>query len=145
MKPRFTTSCFIRIDNPMKRYDIIDKLKCFGYKVAHFFSWEKVILVENDHIQTFSIDDIFLFPDFSVDCGENIPLFLALTGMSDRDDKDQWFINDQYKSIGCVMWHQEQGKQFKKYMVEWEDGSTDIRSDFRKATAEEIINHFKRL
>ena len=26
----------------------------------------------------------------------------------------------------------------------WEDGETDIRNEFRKATVEEIIKHFKK-
>lgn len=31
-----------------------------------------------------------------------------------------------------------------QYYVEWEDGETDIRNEFRKATVEEIIKHFKK-
>ena len=41
-------------------------------------------------------------------------------------------------------WHLCDEKKFKHYYVEWEDGETDIRSEFRKATVEEIIKHFKK-
>lgn len=43
------------------------------------------------------------------------------------------------------MWHLCDEEEFKHYYIEWEDGETDIRSQFRKATAEEIIEHFKTL
>lgn len=63
--------------------------------------------------------------------------------MNDENDRKQWFINDNYADVGCVMWHLCDEEKFKHYYIEWEDGETDIRSQFRKATAEEIVEHFK--
>ena len=81
---------------------------------------------------------------FAYDCGDNIELFKALVAMNDENDMQQLFICDTYADIGCVMWHLCENKKFKHYYVEWEDGETDIRSEFRKATVEEIIKHFKK-
>lgn len=115
-----------RIDNDKWVYG--DLIHCYGADAGRIF------------IKTFT----GLYEVDPTTVGENIELFKALAAMNDENDMQQLFICDTYADIGCVMWHLCENKKFKHYYVEWEDGETDIRNEFRKATVEEIIKHFKK-
>jgi hypothetical protein len=74
-------------------------------------------------------------PGKVVDCGTNITLFKALAAMNDENDREQWFIGD----AGMVLcpeynfWHYAHNELENTWCV----------NNFRKATVEEIIEHFK--
>lgn len=147
---KFTTPCFVRVEDVEKRKELAVWLSSIGRYVSH-------AVTSSDYHKDWVIVTEPYDPDLDgyvgiwakapkspafIDCGENIDLFKALAAMNDKNDREQWFINDAYANIGCVMWHLCDEKKFKHYYVDWEDGVTDIRSYFRKATVEEIIEHF---
>lgn len=148
---KFTTPCFVRVEDAEKRKELAVWLSSIGRYVSP-------AVTSSDYHKDWVIVTEPYDPDLDgyvgiwaktpkspafIDCGENIELFKALAAMNDENDREQWFINDNYANIGCVMWHLHDEKKFKHYYVDWEDGATDIRSDFRKASVEEIIEHFK--
>ena len=148
---KFTTPCFVRVEDAEKRKELAVWLSSIGRYVSP-------AVTSSDYHKDWVIVTEPYDPDLDgyvgiwaktpkspafIDCGENIELFKALAAMNDENDLDQWFINDAYANIGCVMWHLCDEKKFKHYYVDWEDGATDIRSDFRKATVEEIIEQVK--
>ena len=142
---KFITPCFVRIEDAKKREELIGWLFNLGYELC-----EHLRGIDGDSpvvIAAFGKIDLWVRThcksETCFDCGENIELFKALAAMNDENDRKQWFINDNYADVGCVMWHLCDEKKFKHYYVEWEDGETDIRSQFRKATAAEIVEHFK--
>lgn len=147
---KFTTPCFniyiqVRVEDVKKRKELIGWLFSIGYALCgHLIGMDGETPVV---VAAFGKFDLWVRTHYKsetcFDCGENIELFKALAAMNDENDLDQWFINDAYANIGCVMWHLCDEKKFKHYYVDWEDGATDIRSDFRKATVEEIIEQFK--
>ena len=79
-----------------------------------------------------------------IDCGTNEELFLALAALRDDTNENQWFIaqgtiwvkdcNDE------IIVYYDEGEWFlwNEYLF-----IENSLSDFRKATAEEIIDHFK--
>lgn len=143
MTKQFTTPCYVRIEDKGKRKEVCEQLHPVGYKIKVDYTEDiNPIVVASKLGILYDASQFEDVPGF-IDCGINIPIFLALAAMNDSDDKDQLFINDKYKDIGCTMYHVESTKKFNKYLVEWEDGLTDLRCDFRKATVPEIIEHFK--
>ena len=144
---KFITPCFVRVENPEKRKDLFEWLCEIGYVPTYRIDKYYPVVVAGLTKECVDIAPKSVFEGLAyyglIDCGENIELYKALAAMNDDNDREQWFINDNYADVGCVMWHLCEEKKFKHYYVEWEDGETDICSDFRKATAEEIIEHFK--
>ncbi len=72
----------------------------------------------------------------AIDCGTNIDLFKALAAMNDSNDREQWFVG-----IGGL----PLGKIFRVSLKSKFDEVDEFGSMWRKATAEEIIEHFKNL
>ena len=98
-------------------------------------------------IHTDAQEDIFnrfLKTTKSIDCGDNEELFLALAALRDDSNENQWFIATN------TMWDENYNGEITVYYEEgdwllWDNYSfmEDMPSDFRKATVEEIIEHFK--
>lgn len=145
---KFTTSCFVRVEDAEKRNNLLKWMFDIGYASRYRIDRNYSIVVAGltEGLVDVAADNTTkgLERYGLINCGENVKLFKALAAMNDKNDREQWFINDTYANIGCVMWHMSDERKFKHYYVEWEDGETDIRSDFRKATAEEIIEYFNR-
>ncbi len=149
---KFTTPCFVRVEDAVERRKLVEWLEvrigyrycvgCFNARSAIDSPWIPYVGVSS-RAETGFVECFVQCPDEGIDCGKNIELFKALAAMNDENDREQWFVNDAYANIGCELWHLCEEKTFKHYYVDWEDGATDLRYDFRKATAEEIIEHFK--
>ncbi|WP_286726973.1 hypothetical protein [Alistipes sp. UBA1686] len=145
---KFTTPCFVRVEDAEKRTELLKWMFDVGYAGRYRIDPSCPIVVAGlekdcaDVACAGATEGLAVFG--LIDCGDNIELFKALVAMNDENDMQQLFICDTYADIGCVMWHLCENKKFKHYYVEWEDGETDIRSEFRKATVEEIIKHFKK-
>ena len=73
---------------------------------------------------------ILLMIDNTIDCGENIELFKALAAMNDKNDHYQWFVSTLKPERLGLNNSMDDNRLFAEPL-------------FRKATAEEIIEHFK--
>ena len=121
---KFTTPCFVRVENSEKRHELIVWLKSVGYRHLPFF-------FQSDNIAT-EEDGFIWMTDWNrggtYDFGTNIELFKALAAMNDDNDREQWFI-EEGKMFKCT------NDKINNYSCHW--------LTTRKATADEIIEHFK--
>lgn len=151
---KFTTQCFVRVEDMEKRKDLTEWLKGIGYMVCRcclFDGWNTLHCgaINQNRIAS----EVHGIPDYdgdtgynvgwfktedadkecpSYDCGEDIDLFKALAAMNDENDREQWFIDE--------LGHFEKCRVNEANIVGWIMlyGKTP-----RKASAEEIIEHFK--
>lgn len=119
----FTQKCFIRKNNTR----LILKLDSIGYKTNPLVSTEqffdkKLFLVTDVNGYFLPVKPQSVLPD-CFDCGKNEDLFFAISALRDDTTKHQWFIDAFGK------WH---------YGLPITDGI------LRKATVEELIEHFKK-
>lgn len=141
----FTTSCFIRKNTTELR----KKLEDLGYeRNAYECFWDDenryiiTTIDSNDNAYyTLCIKDSCLLKNKEfINCETNEELFLALVSLRDDSDYMQWFISDETKQFyKCTSnkfdFHQEG-------IANWLCCSS--AEYFRKATVEEIIEHFKK-
>lgn len=120
----FTTPCFVRVENPEKRKELIEWLKGIGY--THFPFIRDSCLIATDSDGRIWLTDANR--DGAYDCQTDTDLFKALAAMNYENYREQWFV--------------EEGKMFKctsdkidNYTYNW--------PTTRKATAEEIVEYFK--
>lgn len=133
----FLTPCFVRVDDPAEREKLIEWMEEIGYTHLPFIS-------ESDKISTDSNGMIWLTDanrGGAYDCGTCVDLFRALAAMNDENDREQWFvvqkdISDFY-DIDDIIYHK--GDMFFN-----ESGEPLVEKNFRKATAEEIVEYFKK-
>ncbi|WP_270369666.1 hypothetical protein [Bacteroides fragilis] len=135
----FTTPCFIRKNTEELR----NKLKGLGYYCNPYLGWNNLCTSTYGLASVYSMsDDINVISKEMdiIDCGTNEELFLAIVALRDDTDKNQWFI--------CTEDYIESPDK------EWKVGDWDLNtcpdvtygqqlSHWRKATVEELINHFK--
>ena len=144
----FIQPCFIRKNTPELR----KKLEELGYISTNAWYDENfaICTIYRDNrgeYFTFKIDDDFeriIAPSYPyIDCGTNEELFLALTTLRDDTDVNQWFI---YNTIGNRVGKFETVIWVKCLDVKMEDyfSYDNIYKFMRKATVEEIIEHFKK-
>jgi hypothetical protein len=162
----FLQSCFIRKNTPELR----TKLKELGYHICSCAEFEDSIWLRTSFITNEPtvhgigfIDedytgrkttqeelDFFLYENSKsknprIDCGDNEEIFLALAALRDATNEHQWFIatdtlwDENYN--GEITTYFEKGQWFK--YDEW-SYIEDMPSYFRKATVEEIIEHFNK-
>lgn len=141
---KFTTPCFVRVKDAEKRKELAVWLSSIGRYVS------PAVTSSDDHKDWVIVTEPY-DPDLDgyvgiwaktpkspafIDCGENIELFKALAAINDENDREQWFTDtaDDFCLCSSDRWSDEwQKENFEKYYCYW-----------RKATAEEIIGHFKR-
>ena len=143
----FTTPCFIRKNTPELR----KKLEELGYKPfgSVKYEWDTGWGLSTDNrlgeFESFDnngLENIIKCesPDYedSIDCGENEELFLALAALRDDKPDYQWFLWEDNDGI----YHTELEDSWRKYIPneKWEEWWW---FEVRKATVEEIIEHFK--
>lgn len=137
----FTQPCFIRKNTPELR----KKLEELGYRYCSTFDKETPYLWLGEGViyDTFNINITTIevgkyFSPYGISCGTNEELFLALASLRDDNDYMQWFICDDNESMFKV----DKSDMFmSKFIHEYMDG-WDV-SGARKATVEEIVEHFK--
>lgn len=120
----FTTPCFIRKNTPELR----KKLGELGYKVsneAHIN--DNFLTIDNNEV--FGIEEPYTPEECNgyIHCGTNEKLFLAIAALRDDTDKYQWFISPE----GVWVYN-------KDY-----DSILEVSLKWHKATANELIEHFK--
>lgn len=144
---KFTTPCFVRVEDAEKRKELIEWLYSIGYENdanSADINDDRTQIVAVSMIESgFYHGNIYL-PQYWVDinsgiyryftnCGTNIDLFKALAAMNDENDREQWFVG-MYES-DYNTWHLNHHKHLQIFC---KNGV-----QLRKATAEEIIEHFK--
>lgn len=156
---KFTTTCFVRIENAGKRKEMTEWLKGIGYMVCRCCLFDGWNTLHCGAINRNRIDsEVHGIPDYdgdtgynvgwfktenadkeypSYDCGENIELFKALAAMNDENDLNQWYVCDV--PYWCDL---RQGDWVIKR--DTMDHTTFFPSVFHKATVAEIIEHFKK-
>ena len=147
----FTTPCFIRKNTP----EIKKKLEELGYKDygnLRFYGDPIIIYCNVNHFFTspFVLEGeqyIGKYNNF-IDCGDNEDLFLAVAALRDDTDKNQWFFSTGWTDYAgnsipdkWVYCDQNTLEQFA-----WVNNSPNSysREMWKKATIEEIIEHFKK-
>lgn len=123
----FTTPCFVRVENPEKRKELIEWLEGIGY--THFPFIRDSCLIATDSDGRIWLTDANR--DGAYDCQTDTDLFKALAAMNDENDREQWFTDG---------YHFELCPTNKADMVAWH---MMYRTKPRKATAEEIVEYFK--
>lgn len=136
----FTQSCFIEKNTPELR----KKLEDIGHVryPYEFADWDddrpdrKYIVIDIMYY-TYSTKPIGKPKkggDF-VDCGDNEELFLALASLRDDTDKNQWIIDEANECFGFE----------DSWMICDRDDMNNrcVYTHYRKASAKEIIEHFK--
>lgn len=136
---KFTTPCFVRVEDAEKRKELIGWLFSIGYALCeHLIGMDDetpVVVAAFGKINLWV--RIHCKSETCFDCGENIDLFKALAAMNDENDLNQWYVCDV--PYWCDL---RQGDWVIKR--DTMDHTTFFPSVFHKATAEEIIGHFKR-
>lgn len=144
---KFTTPCFVRVEDAEKRKELTEWLEGIGYYVCscclfggcntlHCCGIDRLKIAYEVHGICYSIDQFkaeiaeSCYPSY--DCGTNIALFKALAAMNDENDYMQLFINksNRYRWVFC-----NDQRLFDVVAKE---------CDWRKATAAEIVEHFKK-
>ena len=142
----FTQPCFIR----KNILELRKKLEELGYEPCHrmtiypdvykniaacnFFGSKYYGVSDDEATRSGSIADAIKNRGM-IDCGTNEELFLALAALRDDTDKNQWVIDEANE---CFGWEDS-------WMICDKDDMNErvVYTHYRKATVEEIIEHFK--
>ena len=122
---KFTTPCFVRVENVEERRQLVKWLVDIGYRIYHNHPNPDSIVTDG------SGGGAYLgrwARVGKIDCGENIGLFKALAAMNDENDNEQYFVTELAGSSYCV--HKNRNTNLAYSLT------------CRKATVEEIIEHF---
>lgn len=149
----FTTPCFIRKNTQELRNKLIE----LGYKSSRVIDDnEELCLATGLNKYTHITNEMFDSKDphitwncaGRIDCGTNEDLFLALAALRNDTNNNQWFIAESSLSvsfddaIGNDHYFVEPKGRFFFWGIEYQN-STIILGNFRKATVDELIEHFK--
>lgn len=133
---KFTTSCFVRVEDVNKRNELIRWCENIigrdgGHTVGADWITGEYVLCMGDITYCCRYAELaFLTNDDTIDCGENIELFRSLAAMNDGNDHYQWFVATLKPELLALNNSMDDNRLFAEPL-------------FRKATAEEIIEHFK--
>lgn len=127
----FLTPCFVRVEDPEEREKLIEWLEGIGYIFNDCFIGARECAVSK-YLKNFYVISgdphisrmckaLDAKPEYGnyIDAGTNVDLFRSLAAMNDENDREQWFVEDE-------MWYIQTG------------------IPARKATAEEIVEYFKK-
>ena len=135
---KFTTPCFVRVEDAEKRKELAVWLSSIGRYVSP-------AVTSSDYHKDWVIVTEPYDPDLDgyvgiwaktpkspafIDCGENIELFKALAAMNDENYNEQYFVTELAGSSYCV--HKNRNTILAYSLT------------CRKATVAEIIEYFKK-
>jgi hypothetical protein len=126
----FTTPCFVRVENPEKRKELIEWLELIGYKLEYLRNDGVIVLTSENRVYVYgeAVHEIIKSDYDAIDCGKNIELFKALAAMNYENYREQWFV-EEGKMFKCT------SDKINNYPYNW--------PNTRKATVEEIVEYFK--
>lgn len=142
----FTTPCFVRVENPEKRKELIDWLEGIGYRLEYLRHDGVIVLTSENRVYVYgeAVHEIIKSDYDTIDCGENTELFNALAAMTDGPE-----CTEQYLMPTANLYILKRGK-IKQLAAKGELLHNDVIvkcggvfSSLRKATAEEIVEYFK--
>ena len=144
MTQKFTTPCFIRKNTAELR----KKLEELGYKQVEngvnewHIPMSKLPYLEtgyDDRVGNFFVGENGYWHTCAIDCGTNEGLFLALAALREDNDYMQWFVDKRGVFVQC------KHRQIQEFVDIAAINGYDIGGDWlRKATVEEIIEHFNK-
>lgn len=132
----FTTPCFI-LKNTLQ---LREKLEGLGYRIGNKYCIDNNFLA-TDNNEMFGIEEPYLPEECNgyIHCGFNEELFLAIAALRDDTNYMQWFVcTSDYKEFD--------GKEWKVGDFDLNtcpDDFDNILPHWRKATVNELIEHFK--
>lgn len=138
----FTTPCFVRIEDAEKREEVISKLEEMGYIIACNHTEGCGLYTSNAYMDgvVFAFRKEFYPVMRCINCSTNIDLFLAIAGMRDDTDKDQWFSRHYFSpAIGPWMVKSD----FDEFGGIKVGGWEITLAYWYRSTAEEIVEYFK--
>lgn len=147
---KFTTPCFVRVEDAEKRTELLKWMFDVGYMGRYRIDPSCPIVVAGlekdcaDVACAGATEGLAVFG--LIDCGDNIELFKALVAMTDdRDDVNQWYVfaADYYFGEEDVYYHRGHVISGIDMIYVFEDWRNALYY-CRKATADEIIKHFKK-
>ena len=146
MTQKFTTPCFIRKNTEELR----KKLEELGYKLNNGKAWGRFLVTfrieeTNEWKYVASPEwDLQNNPDIdvSIDCGTNEDLFLAIAALREDSDYMQFFT-DGTEFILCDRY--DWVDMYSVFCSGLSNAKARVKEldKFQKATAEELIEHFK--
>ena len=133
----FTTQCFIRKNTPELR----KKLEELGYNRHPSYGDNGQYLYLNRGFYHTNVVGYSEEIERMIDCGTNEELFLALASLRNDTNEHQWFISNVDIFTEC---YNNEWRLYENWCNTFtiEDLNSEI-SPIRKATVEEIIEHFK--
>ena len=137
---KFKTPCFVRVEDAEKRDELIAYCKKIGY--LQKYACDNKYLTVIAGFEPNQVDTALWCKDLRdamlgrglIDCGTDIELFKALAAMNDENDREQWFTDTADGFSKCSV---------DRWLDEWQPEYHDRYSIWRKATVEEIVEHFK--
>lgn len=139
----FTTPCFVRVKDAEERDKLLAWCENLGYTTSGFrFSMPQPVcylFTSSDFVGRCGELAIGSLPAGAIDCGTDIELFKALAAMNDENDYMQYFVfaaQDQQPDEFFLCANQK----WPKWVL---PTCLSLGLSPRKATAEEIIEHFK--
>lgn len=145
----FKQPCVFHPENNAQRVEAIEWLEKLGYSYGRFVDTENIISTsppdKSGYCYVATNDYVYTHWEDRFDCHSNLPLFKALTALSDDDDYLQWFHKNYWGNLAIPDWNICQEKicngfsfNIKKY-----GDVVCLKGHWIKATAEELIEHFK--
>lgn len=143
----FTNSCIILKNTKSLR----DKLEEFGYKIplcSSYYEGRKrgflcrpnlAIGVPED-CDDFNLDEYLKNNPHIIDCGTNEDLFLALAALMDDEDYMQFFTDGK----DFILCDRQDWIDMYSTLCYGSKYTMDELDKFHKATAQELIQHFKK-
>lgn len=130
----FTTPCFVRVEDAAERKKLIEWCNKIGRSGEKDYKYGDVVLCIKDTTYCCSYEEAeFVADDTTIDAGTNVELFRALAAMNDENDRKQWFTDG--KDWGIAEWDMDENDPML---------NVTIGPEYRKATAEEIVEYFKK-
>lgn len=136
----FTTPCFVRVENAEERDALICWGQDLGYRIVHLVGFPLAYWISAYNGNMSNGEKHWS----GIDCGTDVELFRALAAMNDETDFGQWFtdgdewLRSDYNDFdGCMTTAAESAADNVGYYTFCQEYG------FHKATAKEIIEHFK--
>lgn len=137
---KFKTQCLVRTSNKEEKNKLNEWLEDIGYQTDYWLRTSDLpnIFTEDDWAEPCSDNRAQQFKaDGWIDCGTDIELFKTLAAMNDEDDYGQWFSLGDCTGEGALF-------RCDYIAIEYHPNYDAYEMvGYGKATAEEIVEHFK--